>query len=260
MQRFIMPTEEEKIMSFSNYKNMLPASFVIYSDVESICEEKEVVNKGKTISKSKHTPISVCAYAICRDNPDYTSEKPFLYTGKDCIEQLFNFIFSYQRKVAYILKYKTYSIDMTTEAKERHRNALVCNFCKKHFTKTFKKYRDHNHLLKYDNYRQTLCNICNLDFAAQKDDIYIFFHGLSNYDSHFLVQYLNQINDHYIKVIPKNSERYLSFSVGNIHFKDSASFLPASLAELVKSLKDKGESCFENVNKIITNKKLKKYI
>ena len=50
----------------------------------------------------------------------------------------------------------------------------------------------------------------------------------------------NRIVHSEIKIIPKNTEKYLSFSVGFVHFKDSYQFLSESLAILVQSLMDKG--------------------
>ena len=54
-----------------------------------------------------------------------------------------------------------------------------------------------------------------------------------------------------IKIIPKNTEKDLSFSVGCVHFKDSYQFLSESLAILVQNLMDKGPDHFVYVNKFI---------
>ena len=78
-----------------------------------------------------------------------------------------------------------------------------------------------------------------------------FFHGLSNYDSHFITQKLYNFSSTEIKIIPKNTEKYLSFSVGCVHFKDSYQFLSESLAILVQNLMDKGPDHFVYINKFI---------
>ena len=249
-QRFKMP-DEDPVLKFTNFRNMIQAPFVVYADIESLCLEKEEVNKGKTISNSIHKPISVCAYLICRDNHKHSAKKPFLYTGKDCIVKLFEYLVSEIYRVKSILENKTYALNMTDESEEIHRAADKCKFCKKKFKSEKKKCRDHNHLIKKDNYRQTLCNTCNLTYASMREEIYVIFHGLSNYDSHFLVKELHMINDRFLKIIPKNTEKFLSFSIYNMHFKDSAGFLPTSLAELVRTLKDKGRNHFNCVSELI---------
>ena len=47
-----------------------------------------------------------------------------------------------------------------------------------------------------------------------------------------------------ITVIPNNSEKFLSFSIGNINFKDSYQFMGESLAKLSENLvkKEKAEN------------------
>ena len=54
-----------------------------------------------------------------------------------------------------------------------------------------------------------------------------------------------------IKIISKNTEKYLSFSVGCVHFKDSYQFLSESLAILVQNLMEKGPDHFVYINKFI---------
>ena len=51
------------------------------------------------------------------------------------------------------------------------------------------------------------------------------------------------------KVLAKNMEKYLSFSIGNLHFKDSLQFLNSSLDKLVKNAlgKEKDYSIMKNL-------------
>ena len=76
-------------------------------------------------------------------------------------------------------------------------------------------------------------------------------HSLSNYDSHFIIQKLYKFSSTEIKIIPKNTEKYLSFSVGCVHFKDSYQFLSESLGILVQNVMDKGLDHFVYINKFI---------
>jgi len=81
----------------------------------------------------------------------------------------------------------------------------------------------------------------------------VFFHNLKSYDAHFVIkhfkkQYTARRNDSDvnnettddmdetygdIRVTPLNSEKYLSFQVGNLRFIDSIQFLSTKLENLV---------------------------
>ena len=54
-------------------------------------------------------------------------------------------------------------------------------------------------------------------------------------DAHLIFQKIKRKNGK-INVIPKNSERYVSFDVGHLKFLDSMRFLSHDLDELVKQL------------------------
>ena len=81
----------------------------------------------------------------------------------------------------------------------------------------------------------------------------IFFHSLSNYDLHFLIQKLGEYKKLSVNVIPRNSEKYLSFSLSSLKFKDSYQFLQCSLATLVDNLVLKGEDNFEHLKRFVLN-------
>lgn len=73
---------------------------------------------------------------------------------------------------------------------------------------------------------------------------------MKNYDGHFIIKHFekkyvekqlkNKITYDDIKVIPVNTERYLTFQIGNIRFLDSYQFLSTSLVSvLLKAGKDR---------------------
>ena len=69
------------------------------------------------------------------------------------------------------------------------------------------KVRDHDHWT--GEYRGPLCSKCN--FRNRKNKfIPVFFHNLKGYDSHLLLESLDQgtTNKSEIKIIPSNSEKY----------------------------------------------------
>ena len=63
----------------------------------------------------------------------------------------------------------------------------------------------------------------------------VFLHNLKNYDSHLIIERANELSQNgRIDVIALNSEKFITFSVKNLCFKDSFSFLSSSLDKLVK--------------------------
>ena len=81
-------------------------------------------------------------------------------------------------------------------------------------------------------------------------------HGPVNYDSHFIMQELHRYKSSCINVIPKSSEHFLTFGIGDAQFKDSYHFLGASLVTLVSNLHEKGDGYFTNVNHYMPSKEL----
>ena len=151
-----------------------------------------------------------------------------IYMGADCMEVLLQFIQSEVSRVSNILKNVYMPCIMRPEDKYMHKNAKYCFMCCKKFSHFchLDKVRDHCHLS--GKFRYTLCSTCNLTHAKRPPEIHLIFHGLSNYDSHFIIQKLYNFSSTQIKIIPKNTEKYLSSSVGCVHFKDSYQFLSES--------------------------------
>ena len=111
------------------------------------------------------------------------------------------------------------------------------------------KVRDHCHFT--GKFRGAAHNACNLLYRKVKK-IPVFFHNLSGYDGHIIFQNLNKVEG--IKtpeVIARSMEKFITFSIGQLHFKDSAQFLISSLDKLVANLKVKGIK--ENIIKELFN-------
>jgi hypothetical protein len=250
LQKICLPND--KYVFFKAYKRMTEAPFVIYCDIESICLPLEPVKSGKgCIAKGSHVPISVCAYRVCKPNPDYNSEKPFLFTGEKCIEKFFEYLQNQVFEIRSIMSCYT-PIKMTKVDEENFKKATHCNFCQLKFDSSVKKCRDHCHLS--GKYRRALCDTCNLNRADKfvLPRVYVFAHGLQNYDAHFFLSKCNVLKSKFgVSLLPKTEEKMLSFSFSCFEFKDTYMFLKASLANLVKLLKDKGEENFKNMRKFL---------
>ena len=63
----------------------------------------------------------------------------------------------------------------------------------------------------------------------------VIFHNLKGYDGHLLMQAMARVRGE-IRCIPTNTEKYISFSLGNLRFIDSVNFLLSSLEKLVMGI------------------------
>ena len=93
--------------------------------------------------------------------------------------------------------------------------------------------RDHDHMT--GRYRMAAHNECNfkLKLNPKTAPIPVIFHNLKGYDGHLLMQAMARVQGE-IKCIPTNTEKYFSFSLGNLRFINSVNFLLSSLDKLVK--------------------------
>ncbi len=62
-----------------------------------------------------------------------------------------------------------------------------------------------------------------------------FLHNLRGYDAHIIVNAIKPRHGR-VRVLANNDERYISYTVGCITFKDSMQFMPSSLERLVENL------------------------
>ena len=92
--------------------------------------------------------------------------------------------------------------------------------------------RDHCHVT--GEFRGAAHSRCNLK-ARTCYDVPVFVHNLKGYDAHLLFQEMEKV-DGKISVIATNSEKYVSFRLNNLVFKDSMQFLTSGLDKLVKNL------------------------
>ena len=107
--------------------------------------------------------------------------------------------------------------------------------------------RDHDHMT--GRYRGAAHNECNLKLKlnSKTAPIPVIFHNFKGYDGHLLMHAMARVQGE-IKCIPTNTEKYISFSLGNLRFIDSLSFLLSSLEKLVK-----GSDEFPIIRKTIQN-------
>ena len=135
-----------------------------------------------------------------------------------------------------MLQYVTPMLPLTPdELTEYDSPHVICHICKKHIEVTDVKCRDHDHLTGC--YRGPSHQDCNLNYQIKPNKIQIpcFFHNLKNYDAHLLISAAQKRHGE-ISVIPTTTEKYISFTIGDVIFKDSLAFTQASLDTLTGNL------------------------
>jgi hypothetical protein len=117
-----------------------------------------------------------------------------------------------------------------------------CHICKECITKDQKKVRDHCHIT--GKFRGAAHAKCNINYFANRF-LPVIFHNLKGYDGHLIIRKAKEMMDEMgierISAIPNSSEKYMSFSIGNLRFIDSFQFMGSSLDKLVSYLYDKND-------------------
>ena len=123
---------------------------------------------------------------------------------------------------------------MTQEDWRAYNTATICHVCEKLLDGV--SVRDHCHIT--GQFRGAAHNTCYLKLRLnpKTTTIPVVFHNLRGYDSHLLMQAISKVEGQVI-CIPKNTEKYISFSLGQLCFIDSAQFLLASLDKMVSANK-----------------------
>ena len=75
-----------------------------------------------------------------------------------------------------------------------------------------------------------------MSFVEQQFKLPIFFHNLKGYNAPFLIKEVDPRIHGEVTVIPQSAEKYISFQIGDLNFKDSLSFLLTSLEECASKL------------------------
>ena len=233
--RVEMPKAGENKLTFQNHHKQFPAPFIIYADFEALTTKIEGPELDPSMSNTQNTQLhetSSNCYVVVRC--DGETETPVEYRGLDAAEHFLNNIQVEERRMKNILA-NPQVMRMTPEDILNHdavsRNG-VCHICEKPFACAADSVRYHCHIT--GKYRGAAHNACNLKLRLNPKTtaIPVVFHNLRGYDSHLLMQVMSRVKG-MVSCIPNNTEKYISFSLGQLRFIDSAQFLLASLDKLV---------------------------
>ena len=235
VQNIEMPEQNEK-MHFKNHYKKLKCPYVIYGDFECLTTQTTDGIKG---TYQHHQP---CGFMLNVVNSITNEATPYLYRGEDCMVKFCSTMNNIRADI--MKKMKTVKkIDITKRQEEEHKKATRCCICNGTFNQkdpAKTKVQDHCHFTGL--YRGAAHNKCNLDYCFRYFKIPVFFHNLKNYDAHLIISHFDKLNTDKddVSVIAQNSEKYITFSLKQLEFKDSFSFLSSSLDKLVKLTKYEG--------------------
>ena len=255
-------------LEFKNFVHSEKAPFAIYADFESLIKPLNVCDpdpeKSYTKKYQKHEPISFCYYIKSFNESVYKS-KLRIYTKKeesdyDAMDTFINWLESDVKEIANL---ENKDMIFTPENEKEFINASNCWLCGEYMGND--RVRDHCHFT--GKFRGAACNSCNLKLRRQ-NNISVFFHNLSGYDSHLFIKKLGTPEEkENIDCIPSNEQKYISFSktiitgqyknkegetkdkTFKIIFKDSLKFMSSSLGALVNNLL---RDAFNNLLKYFT--------
>ena len=262
----------DSFIKFKNYLYSERAPFAIYADFESLlkplntCEPNP--NKSYTLKYQKHEPVSFVYYIKSFNENVYKSTlRSYVKSREEDPDVIDVFINWLEDDVKIISELGNEPMKITPEEQEQFNQASNCWICGK-LLNLQDRVRDHCHFT--GRYRGAACNICNLKYR-KPNNISVFFHNLTGYDSHLFIKKLNTTMGT-IDCIPNNEENYISFSKTiisgeytnkkgetknkyfKIVFKDSLKFMASSLEALVNNLP---EGNLNNLEKYFTSKQVK---
>ena len=264
--------EPDTFIKFKNFLYSERAPFAIYADFESLLKPldncKPDPNKSYTHKYNKHEPVSFVYYIKSFNENVYKSTlRSYIKENEEDPDVIDVFINWLEDDVKIISELGNEPMKITPEEQEQFNQATNCWICGK-LLNIDDRVRDHCHYT--GRYRGAAHNRCNLKYS-KPNNISVFFHNLSGYDSHLFIKKLNNTMGN-IDCIPNNEENYISFSKTiitgeykdkrgetknkyyKIVFKDSMKFLKSSVAALVNNLPEDG---FNNLEKYFTTEQIK---
>jgi hypothetical protein len=215
-------------MKFNNFKDLLIRPFIVYADFEASLVK---VNRedGKT---HKHIPNSAAFHFVCTH--DSTRNEYHQMNGPDCVVQLIRKLQELTERCVAEMRMNQEMI-ISREDTKQFKAATTCYICNGGYTAKNYKVRDHDH--RTGRYRGAAHTRCNITHYSNRY-LPIFFHNLKGYDSHLILRVaVDIVDEKKITAIPQSTEKFMTFSIGDLKFCDTAQFMPDSLDTLADKLK-----------------------
>ena len=239
---------------------------IIYFDLECLLLKYDSCSNNPIQSHTKNDAYhEACGYStIILRNHSKESTTSY-HRGKDCLSKLCKEL--REKATNLINTEKLLMTPLTHEEPKKHDDSKKCFICNKKFItdkknkyyKKLMKVKDHDHYT--GKYRSEAHSICNLRYKTQKDILFVIHNG-SNYNFHLIITELAEEFRSEIHCIPKDKEKYKSFSITlmhkrennktikyNLNFIDSARFMMGSLDTHVNNLSGLFDCNSENERK-----------
>ena len=215
---------------FFDFESNLIKNEIEKNKCKSCIEQNITCMHSFTQTLSMHKAVNYCFIIVNRDC-EVVYEK--IYTGDDAVENFIITLCELEKDLRYICSLNQNMI-FTKEDKIRFEVDNQCHICKRYITKKSDKVRDHCHAT--GRFIGPAHNICNLN-RKERPIMKILAHNFSGYDSHLIIEKLDNIAVKNISVIPKSGEKFMAVEINNTFtLCDSMSFLTGSLDALSGSL------------------------
>ena len=238
-QRTIFPEPDTKL-KFEKTGHMHPVEFFVTADLESALEPYTTTLPEPTHSSTtpiaRHVPCSAAFKVVSTDPRFHQPVREF--TGEHCVEHFIDALQDTARKINKILDVNVPHGIPDDERVAMINEATECFLCKGPPSPADPFVLDHSHT--DGSVRGIAHRNCNANFKTNKGVVSVFLHNLKSYDAHLILSYANPTKHGEVSCIPRTTEQYVSFRIGNLVFKDSLQFMNKGLDSLVSTL-DKSE-------------------
>ncbi|XP_071637544.1 uncharacterized protein [Temnothorax longispinosus] len=247
----VLPNEDDKWLSFDNHDRKERLPFVVYADLECFLEQRERENaeggaRTERYAYQRHVPFSLSYYLCCTYDDTVSTYR--YRRGEDCVLWFVNElrVLARHAKIKFVANISM--VKLTEDKKLEFQRATHCHVCRKAFQPEDMRVRDHCHLK--GRYRGPAHSRCNLNYRNVYV-ILVFFHNLSGYDAHFIIEKIANDFEGGVDLLPLTN--YISFSKTvketqtdgmwnrfvKLRFVDSYKFLAASILTSLTSYLDK---------------------
>ena len=244
-QKIKFPDEDHATLKFKDYHKKLKVPFAIYADFESFTTKIDSAPqdpmKSSTEKYQHHQTCSFSYMVVCE--AEQHSKPPVIYRGPNAVDKFLESVKEKEKRIQEILDHVV-PMNISNEEESKFQQALICHIFDEPLGTD--RVRDHCHLA--GKFRGAAHNECNLNYKCT-GRIPVILHNLRGYDSHLIMQGLGKLKGEKINCIPNNTEKYISFSIGNLNFIDSLQFMTSSLERLVSNLSKEGSSKFYHLKK-----------
>ena len=227
--RVEMPEEGKNKLAFQNHTSSCqPLTSSTPTLRLSPPKLKDLSSTPRRAILNGHNTMRLVVIATSSFGLTARQSRHFEYRGPNATEHFLESLQEEERKIKGVLA-NPQALRMTRGNWRAFRTAETCHVCDKPLEGD--SVRDHCHITgKYRRAAHTACNL-KLRLNPKTTAIPMVFHNLRRYDSHLLMQAISVEGG--IGCIPNNTEKYISFSLRQLCFIDSAQFLLASLDKLV---------------------------